>query len=73
MTEPGTCSDLAAIRTTAVRDGDHYVLNGQKTFISNGLLCDLVVVAAKTNVKATPPYAGISQIVVEDGTPGFEK
>jgi acyl-CoA dehydrogenase len=73
MTEPGTGSDLAAIRTTAVRDGDHYVLNGQKTFISNGLLCDLVVVAAKTDVKATPPYAGISLIVVEDGTPGFEK
>ncbi len=73
MTEPGTGSDLAAIRTTAVRDGDHYVLNGQKTFISNGLLCNLVVVAAKTDVQAKPPYAGISLIVVEEGTPGFEK
>jgi acyl-CoA dehydrogenase len=73
MTEPGAGSDLAAIRTTAVKDGDHYIINGQKTFISNGLLCDLVLVAAKTDLKADPPYAGISLIAVEDGTPGFEK
>jgi len=73
MTEPGAGSDLAAIRTTARRDGDHYVINGQKTFVSNGLLCDLVVVACKTDLNADPPYAGISLIVVEDGTPGFEK
>jgi acyl-CoA dehydrogenase len=73
MTEPGAGSDLAAIRTTAVKDGDHYIINGQKTFISNGLLCDLVLVAAKTDPKADPPYAGISLIAVEDGTPGFEK
>ena len=73
MTEPGTGSDLAAIRTTAVRSGDHYVLNGQKTFISNGINCDLVIVVAKTDPGAKPAHAGISLLVVEDGTPGFEK
>lgn len=73
MTEPGAGSDVQAIKTTAIRDGDYYILNGQKTFISNGLLCDLVVVACKTNPKADPPYTGISLIVVEAGTPGFEK
>ncbi|MCE5273639.1 MAG: acyl-CoA dehydrogenase family protein, partial [Deltaproteobacteria bacterium] len=52
MTEPGTGSDLAAIRTTAVRDGDDFIINGQKTFISNGINCDLVVVAARTNPQA---------------------
>jgi acyl-CoA dehydrogenase len=73
MTEPGTGSDLAAIRTTAVRNGDHYVLNGQKTFISNGINCDLVIVVAKTDPGAKPAHAGISLLVVEDGTSGFEK
>ena len=73
MTEPGTGSDLAAIRATAVRDGDSYVINGQKTFISNGINCDLVIVAARTNLNAASPYEGMSLIVVEDGTPGFEK
>ena len=71
MTEPGAGSDLQAMRTTAIRDGDSYVVNGQKTFISNGILCGLCVVAVKTNPKADPPYAGVSLIVVEDGTPGF--
>jgi acyl-CoA dehydrogenase len=71
MTEPDTGSDLAAIKTTALRDGDHYVLNGQKTFISNGILCDLVIVAAKTDPQST--HGGVSLLVVEDGTPGFEK
>ena len=73
MTEPGTGSDLAAIRTIAVRNSDHYVLNGQKTFISNGINCDLVIVVAKTDPGAKPAHAGISLLVVEDGTPGFEK
>jgi acyl-CoA dehydrogenase len=73
MTEPGTGSDLAAMRTTAVKDGDSWVINGQKTFISNGLMCDLVIVAAVTNPQAPTPYEGMSLIVVEDGTPGFEK
>ena len=71
MTEPSAGSDLAAIRTTAVRDGDHFVLNGQKTFITNGLSCDLVIAVAKTDPKAR--HSGISLIVVEDGTPGFVK
>jgi len=73
MTEPGAGSDLASIRTTAVRERDTYILNGQKTFISNGLHCDLAIVAARTDPKATPPYTGISLIAVENGTPGFEK
>ena len=71
MTEPNAGSDLAAIRTTALRDGDHYVLNGQKTFISNGILSDVVIVAAKTDPKSS--HSGVSLIVVEAGTPGFEK
>ncbi|MDQ5987561.1 MAG: Acyl-CoA dehydrogenase [Syntrophus sp. SKADARSKE-3] len=73
MTEPGTGSDLAAIRATAVKDGNDYVINGQKTFISNGINCDLVIVAVKTDTKANPPFKGVSLICVEAGTPGFEK
>lgn len=71
MTEPNTGSDLAGIKTTAIRDGDSYVINGQKTFISNGILCDLVIVAAKTDPESR--HGGVSLIVVETGTPGFEK
>ena len=71
MTEPNTGSDLAAIKTTAIRDGDPTSLNGQKTFISNGILCDLVIVAAKTDPQST--HGGVSLLVVEAGTPGFEK
>src|SRR5512136_339802 len=73
MTEPGAGSDLQAIRTTAVRDGDDYVINGQKTFITNGYYCDLIVLAVKTDTKTQPPYKGVSLIVVENGTPGFVK
>jgi acyl-CoA dehydrogenase len=73
MTEPGAGSDLQAIRTAAVRDGDDYVINGQKTFITNGYYCDLIVLAVKTDPKAQPPYKGVSLIVVEAGTPGFVK
>lgn len=73
MTEPDTGSDLSSIRTTAVRDGDEYIINGSKTFISNGLLSDVVIVAAKTDPKAEPPHKGISLIVVERGAPGFER
>jgi acyl-CoA dehydrogenase len=73
MTEPGAGSDLAGIRTTAVRDGDEYVLNGQKTFITNGIQCDLVVVVCKTNPGANPPHKGMSLIVVETGTEGFSR
>jgi len=71
MTEPNTGSDLAAIKTTAIRDDGHYILNGQKTFISNGILCDLVIVAAKTDPQST--HGGVSLFVVEAGTLGFEK
>ena len=71
MTEPNTGSDLSAIRTTAVRDGDFYVINGQKTFISIGLLSDLVIVAAKTDTKAG--HKGVSLICVEAGTLGFKR
>lgn len=73
ITEPGAGSDVAAIRTTAVRQGDFYVINGQKTFITNGYNCDIVVLAVKTDPKAVPPHAGVSLIVVENGTPGFRK
>jgi acyl-CoA dehydrogenase len=73
MTEPGTGSDLAALATTATRDGDHYVINGAKTFISNGILCDLCVVAAKTDPRPENAHRGISLFVVEAGTPGFIK
>jgi acyl-CoA dehydrogenase len=73
MTEPGTGSDLAAIATTAVRDGDFYVLNGAKTFISNGILCDLCIVAAKTDPDPKNAHQGVSLFVVEAGTPGFVK
>jgi len=71
MSEPGAGSDLAGVRTTAVRDGDTYVLNGQKTFITNGEHADLVIVVAKT---ATDQGAhGVSLIVVERGAPGFTR
>lgn len=73
MTEPGTGSDLANIKTTAIKDGDYYVINGQKTFITNGIHSDLVVVACKTDPKANPPHKGVSLILVEAGTPGFSK
>ncbi len=69
MTEPGAGSDLMAMRTKAVKDGDSYVLNGSKTFISNGELCDLAIVAAKTDADAG--HKGISLFVIERGTPGF--
>ena len=73
MTEPGTGSDLAAIATTAVRDGDDYIINGAKTFISNGQLCDLVVVAAKTDPNPENAHRGISLFVVEATRPGFAR
>ncbi len=73
MTEPEAGSDLQGIRTTAIADpdGDHYVLNGQKTFISNGILADLVIVVARTDPDAGSQ--GISLLVVERGMPGFER
>ncbi|TKC18795.1 acyl-CoA dehydrogenase family protein [Robertmurraya kyonggiensis] len=73
MTEPGAGSDLANIQTTAILDGDHYVLNGQKTFITNGIHADLVIVACKTDPKATPKHKGVSLLVVERDTVGFSR
>lgn len=70
MTEPGTGSDLAGIRTRAVRDGEYYVLNGSKTFITNGINADLVVVAARTAVDS---HRGLSLFVIERGMAGFER
>ncbi|AMW19405.1 acyl-CoA dehydrogenase family protein [Mycobacteroides chelonae] len=72
MTEPGTGSDLQGVRTSAVRDGDHYVINGSKTFISNGTHCDLLVIVAKTD--PSQGAKGISLIVAETkDLPGFER
>jgi alkylation response protein AidB-like acyl-CoA dehydrogenase len=71
MTEPGMGSDLAGMKTTAVRDGGDYVLNGSKTFITNGINADLVITAVKTD--PTERHRGISLVVVERGMPGFER
>ena len=73
MTEPGAGSDLAGIGTTARREGDYYILNGEKTFITNGINADYVVVVCKTDPYAQPAYKGISLLVVETGTPGFKR
>jgi acyl-CoA dehydrogenase len=70
VTEPDAGSDVAAIRTRAVRDGDHWVLDGAKTFITNGVLADLVFVAARTDA-TTKGSRGLSIFAVERGTPGF--
>ncbi len=70
MTEPGAGSDLAGIRTTAVRDGDHYVVNGAKTFISNGQNGNLFVVAVRTSPDR---HKGLSLFVVDPDTPGFSR
>jgi acyl-CoA dehydrogenase len=71
MTEPGAGSDLQGTKTTAVLDGDHYVINGSKTFITNGQKAGLVIVVAKTDTSAG--HKGISLFLVEAGLPGFSK
>jgi alkylation response protein AidB-like acyl-CoA dehydrogenase len=71
MTEPGIGSDLAGMTTTAVRDGDTYVVNGSKTFITNGINADLVITAVKTD--PTQRHSGISLLVIERGMAGFER
>lgn len=73
MTEPGTGSDLAGMGTNAVRAGDDYVLNGAKTFITGGLLADLVIVVARTASDPDDRRAGLTLLVVEDGMPGFTR
>ncbi len=72
MTEPGTGSDLAAVETTAVKDGNDYIINGQKVFITNGLNSDIVIVVCKTG-NEEKRHRNLSLIVVEAGTPGFDK
>ncbi|MCT9075591.1 acyl-CoA dehydrogenase family protein [Streptomyces fulvoviolaceus] len=71
MSEPGTGSDLAGVTTKAVRDGDHYVLNGAKTFITGGHHADLVIVVARTATDPDNRRAGLSLLVVEKGMPGY--
>jgi len=71
MTEPGTGSDLGNVSTTAIKNGDHYIVNGAKTFITNGILSDLVIVVAKTDPAET--HKGISLLVVERGMEGFSR
>ena len=73
MTEPGTGSDLQAIRTTAKKDGNHYVINGSKTYITNGQNTDLTLVVAKTDPDAKPAWKGMSIILVESDREGFRK
>ncbi|WP_331756033.1 acyl-CoA dehydrogenase family protein [Streptomyces sp. NBC_01643] len=70
MTEPGTGSDLSGISTRAKRDGDHYVIDGAKTFITNGINADLVITVVRTG---PDPHRGLSLIVVDRDTPGFER
>lgn len=71
MTEPGTGSDLQGIKTTAELKGDHYVVNGSKTFITNGAMADLVIVVVKTD--PSKGSKGTSLLLIESGTPGFDK
>ncbi len=71
LTEPGSGSDAAGMRTTALRDGDSYVLNGSKVFITNGDVGDIYIVFALTDPKAEKRHRGISAFIVEKGTPGF--
>ncbi|ENQ3107809.1 acyl-CoA dehydrogenase [Bacillus sp. 491mf] len=73
MTEPGAGSDLAGIRTTARKEGDHYVVNGEKTFITNGIHADVVVVVCKTDTTVKPAHKGISLLVLERGMEGFKR
>ncbi|MBO1625235.1 acyl-CoA dehydrogenase family protein [Bacillus arachidis] len=71
MTEPGAGSDLASIRTTARKEGDYYVVNGEKTFITNGIHADLVIVVCKTDINAA--HKGMSLLVLERGMEGFKR
>ena len=71
MTEPGIGSDLASMTTTAIRDGDHYLVNGSKTFITNGINADLVITAVKTD--PSQKHRGISLLILERGMEGFER
>jgi alkylation response protein AidB-like acyl-CoA dehydrogenase len=71
MSEPGIGSDLASMSTTAIKDGDHYLVNGSKTFITNGINADLVITAVKTDPSQT--HRGMSLVILERGMEGFER
>ncbi|MEH7455658.1 acyl-CoA dehydrogenase family protein [Bacillus sp. JJ1127] len=73
MTEPGAGSDLASIRTTARKEGNHYIVNGEKTFITNGIHADLVIVVCKTDTNMKPTHKGMSLLVLERGMEGFKR
>ena len=73
MTEPGTGSDLQALRTTARKDGNHYVINGSKTYITNGQTADLTLVCVKTDSDVVPAWKGVSIILVEADREGFKR
>ncbi|NCU12178.1 MAG: acyl-CoA dehydrogenase, partial [Sphingomonadaceae bacterium] len=73
MTEPGTGSDLQGMRTTAKKDGNHYVINGSKTYITNGQNADLILVCCKTDTEIQPAYKGISIVLVEANREGFKR
>lgn len=73
MTEPGTGSDLQAIRTTAIEDGDDYIVNGSKIFITNGYLCDMAVVAVKTGTTSESGAQNVSLMIIEANREGFSK
>jgi alkylation response protein AidB-like acyl-CoA dehydrogenase len=73
MTEPGAGSDLSGIRTSAKRDGDHYLVNGSKTFITNGINADLVITAVKTAAAGADRRSGMSLLILERGMDGFER
>jgi len=73
MTEPGAGSDLQGVRTNVVKSGDDYILNGSKTFITNGYMSDVVIVVAISNKEAKSPAHGISLFLVEEGMAGFKK
>jgi acyl-CoA dehydrogenase len=73
MTEPGTGSDLQGMRTTAKKDGNHYVINGSKTYITNGQNADLILVCCKTDTEVQPAYKGISIVLVEANRDGFKR
>jgi acyl-CoA dehydrogenase len=73
MTEPGTGSDLQGMRTTAKKDGNHYVINGSKTYITNGQNADLILVCVKTDTEVQPAYKGISIVLVEANREGFKR
>jgi long-chain-acyl-CoA dehydrogenase len=73
MTEPGTGSDLQALRTTARKDGNHYVINGSKTYITNGQNADLILVCCKTDTEVQPAWKGVSIVLVEAEREGFKR